>query len=132
MSHCHDAALMRLLSVVYPDYIKDRPEAAADLLFIIVEKKVGLNYMVEVTSINDGLAELAKVAPGLHPDTVATIRKSQTTPGTFAALFVAPDGTSAYFLEHPAAKALNGPSIAYDPDDLCDHSFVVSCPEGCN
>lgn len=105
MSTRHDAMLMRVLSVAYPDYLERRVAApAADLLFLVVEDEVDTAYVVEVTSISQGLQELGEIAPDLHPNTVAVIRKAQTTPNTFAALFVAQDGTSAYVLEHPAKK----------------------------
>lgn len=104
MSTRHDTMLMRLLSIAYPDYLKRRPEAADDLLFLVVEEEKDTAYVVEATSISSGLAELTEIAPGLHPDTVATIRKAQAMPDCFAALFVAKDGSSAYVLQHPAKK----------------------------
>lgn len=104
MSTRHDRMLMRLLSIAYPDYLKRRPEAIHDLLFLVVEEERDTAYLIEVTSISQGLEELGEIAPGLHPDTVATIRKAQTLPNTFAALFVAKDGSSAYVLEHPAKR----------------------------
>lgn len=118
MSTRHDRMLMRLLSIAYPDYLKRRPEAADDLLFLVVEEEKDSAYVVEVTSISGGLAELAEIAPGLHPDTVATIRKAEAMPNTFAALFIAKDGSSAYVLEHPkkkpaAPKAAPKPSMGF-------------------
>jgi hypothetical protein len=102
MSERHDKALIRVLSNSYPDYRRRRPQHSDDVLFLVVEIEIDRRYVVEVSSIEAGLATLAEIAPGLNQDLLDTVRRARTMPNCFAALFVAADGSSAYVLEHTA------------------------------
>ena len=104
MSERHDKAMTRVLSNSYPDYRRRRPQQNNDVLFLIVEIEIDRRYVVEVSSIEDGLATIAEIAPTLDQDLLDALRRAQTMPNCFAALFVAKDGSSAYVLEHPADK----------------------------